>query len=564
MSNRRVAAISCILALSLLALRGEPLPYFRDIAAKAGLADPFFCGSDSVKKYIVESIGSGVALLDYDNDGLLDAFFVTASRFEPFPDGAPTNHLYRNNGKGGFTRVTQQAGLDASGWGQGVCAGDFDNDGFTDLFVTYWGANRLYRNSGKGTFLDVSTSVGFPTATRWGAGCAFLDYDRDGRLDLFVANYLAFDQRTVPLPGASPTCRWKGIPVLCGPVGLPGESNLLYRNEGGGRFRDVSATSGVAAVRDRYSMSVTTLDFDHDRWPDIYVAVDSKPSILFRNNRNGTFTDVAVEAGVAYSEDAREQSGMGSAAGDFDGDGRLDLVKTNFIDDTANLYRNLGDGTFEDRVHATGMGKNTSFMGWGTGFLDYDNDGWPDIFMVNGHVYPEMETKVAGQPYRQRAILYRNVEGKRMEDVSARAGAVAERHSSRGAAFGDFDNDGGVDVFVNNMNERPSLLRNEGPRGNFVSLRLDGVKSNRSAIGARVTVWAGGRKQVQEVRSGSSFFSHSDLRLHFGLGPAASADRIEIEWPYGDLRETIGKVDTGQFVTITEGRGVTGTVRHAR
>lgn len=528
------------------------------------MTDVFFCGADNAKRYIVESIGSGAALFDYDNDGLLDAFFVTASRFEPFPDGPPTNHLYRNNGKGGFTRVTQQSGLGASGWGHGVCAGDYDNDGFTDLFVTYWGANRLYRNSGKGTFLDVSASAGFPTATRWGAGCAFLDYDRDGRLDLFVANYLVFDQRRVPLPGASPACRWKGIPVLCGPVGLPGESNLLYRNEGGGRFRDVSAASGVAAVRDRYSMSVTTLDFNHDRWPDIYVAVDSKPSILFRNNRNGTFTDVAVEAGVAYSEDAREQSGMGSAAGDFDGDGRLDLVKTNFIDDTANLYRNLGDGTFEDRVHATGMGKNTSFMGWGTGFFDYDNDGWPDIFMVNGHVYPEMERKVEGQPYRQRAILYRNIDGKRVEDVSGRAGAVAERHSSRGAAFGDFDNDGGVDVFVNNMNERPSLLRNESPRGNFISLRFEGVRSNRSAIGARVTVWAGGRKQVQEVRSGSSFFSHSDLRLHFGLGSANGAERIEIEWPYGDLRETIGKVDAGQFVTITEGRGVTGAVRHAR
>jgi len=307
-------------------------------------------------------------------------------------------------------------------------------------------------------------------------------------------------------------------------------------------------------------MSVTPLDFNHDGWLDIYVAVDSQPSLLFRNNRDGTFTDVAVEAGVAYSEDGREQSGMGSAAGDFDGDGQLDLVKTNFIDDTSNLYRNNGDGTFEEIVHRSGMGRNTKYMGWGVGFLDFDNDSWPDIFMVNGHVYPEIESKIPSSFYRESSLLYRNLEGKKVEDVSESAGpGVTARHSARGLALGDYDNDGNVDIFINNMNERPSLLRNGVSGGHFVSLTLVGSKSNRSAIGARVSLFAGGRRQVQEVRSGSTFMSQSDLRLHFGLGAAGTIDRIEIEWPYPKSSEVISGFKADQFVTITEGRGVTGT-----
>jgi len=551
------AALAIVAAAS-----GESRALFVDVAAKAGLTGVSFCGSDTNKKYILESIGNGVALIDYNNDGLLDAFFVTASRLEGFANGqTPTHRLYRNRGDGSFADVTRQAGLDGSGWGQGVCAGDYDNDGYTDLLVTYYGGNRLYRNSPEGRFQEVATQAGLPRTMRWSTGCAFVDYDRDGRLDLFIANYIVFDKAAIPLPGTSPNCKWKGVDVLCGPMGLPGETNQLFHNEGNGRFREVSESSGIAAVKDRYSLSVTPLDFDRDGWTDIYVAVDSKASILYRNNRNGTFTDVAVEAGAAYREDGREQAGMGSAAGDMDGDGHLDIVKTNFIDDTPNIYRNLGDGAFEDMVHSSGAGRNTMFMGWGTVFFDFDNDRRPDIFMVNGHVYPELEARLPDQPYRQRSILYRNVDGKRFEDVSAQGGpAVLARHAGRGLAAGDFDNDGFVDLFLNNMNEPPSLLRNSGAAAagtaNFLSLRLVGVKSNRSAIGARVTVSAGGRSQVQEVRSGSSFLSQSDLRLHFGLGPATAADRIEIQWPYAGSRDVIGGVKAGQFLTVVEGRGI--------
>jgi hypothetical protein len=554
---------SCVALASLAALWAVDgqIPRFVDIAAKAGLNDIFYCGSDTAKKYIIEALGGGVALIDYDNDGFPDVFFVTGSRLEGFPPGKePTNQLYHNNHDGTFTAVTREAGLAQSGWGQGVCAGDYDNDGYTDLFVTYYGQNHLYRNTGHGRFVDVTQEAGLVESSRWSTGCAFLDYDKDGKLDLFVAEYIVFDKEKVPPPGTSPNCKWKGEPVMCGPKGLPAGINRLFHNEGGGRFRNVSESSGIASAGGRYSMSVTPLDFDHDGWPDIYVAVDSQPSLLFRNNHDGTFTNVAVEAGVAYSVDGREQSGMGSAAGDFDGDGNLDLVKTNFIDDTSNLYRNNGDGTFEEMVHASGMGRNTNYMGWGVGFLDFDNDGWPDIFMVNGHVYPEIESKIPFSSYRESSLLYRNLEGKKVADVSGSAGpGVSARHSARGLALGDFDNDGAVDIFINNMNERPSLLKNSGSTNHFVSLLLVGSKSNRSAIGARVGLYAGGRRQVQEVQSGSTFMSQSDLRLHFGLGGAERIDRVEIEWPYPNAREIISGFKADQFVIITEGRGVTGS-----
>ena len=531
-----------------------------DIAKQVGLTDNLYCGGEKTKKYIIETLGGGVALFDYNNDGYVDVFFVTGTTLAGFPAGQePSNQLYRNNKDGTFTNATKEAGLVRSGWGQGACVGDYDNDGFDDLFVTYYGQNYLYRNSGTGTFVDSTESAGLKQETRWGTGCAFLDYDRDGNLDLFVANYIVFDKDKTPVSGASSNCQWKGYPVLCGPLGLPGGTNQLFHNEGGSKFKNVSENSKVSAVSNTYSLSVTPLDFDHDGWPDIYVAVDSKPSILFRNNRDGTFTDVGLSAGVAFNEEGYAQAGMGTAAGDFDGDGNLDLVKTNFIDDTANLYRNGGDGTFDDYARRTEIGTNKKFLGWGTGFVDYDNDAWPDIFMVNGHVYPELEGKVPDSPFRQRSILYRNVNGKRLVDVSESAGSgVTAKHSSRGVAFGDFDNDGDVDIFVNNMNEPPSLLRNEGGNSkSFLSLRLVGVKSNRDGIGARVTVTAQATRQVQEVRSGSSFMSHSDLRLHFGLGSANSVDKIEIQWPFAGSNETIINLGSNQFVTITEGKGVT-------
>ncbi len=551
-------------ALALLWAAADSVPALVDIGVKAGLTDVFYCGSDTAKKYIIETLGGGVALIDFDNDGYPDVFFVSGSRLEGFPPGErPTNQLYHNNRDGTFSKITSEAGLSESGWGQGVCAGDYDNDGNIDMFVTYFGQNHLYRNDGRGHFADVTKESGISQAIRWSTGCAFLDYDKDGKLDLFVADYIVFDQEKVPLPGTSPNCKWKGEAVMCGPKGLPGGTNRLFKNEGNGRFRDVTVQAGIESPGPRYSLSVTTLDFDHDGWPDIYVAVDSQASILYRNNRNGTFTDVAVEAGVAYSEDGREQSGMGSAAGDFDGDGRLDLVKTNFIEDTANLYRNTGNGLFEDIVHSTGLAANRKYMGWGVGFLDVDNDGWPDIFMVNGHVYPELESKSSVYFYRQRSILYRNLDGRNFADVSESSGpGVLARHSARGLALGDYDNDGNVDIFVNNMNERPSLLRNSGSGNHFASLRLVGSKSNRSAIGARVTLYSGGRGQVQEVRSGSTFLSQSDLRLHFGLGRSDRVDRVEIEWPFAGVKETVAGFKADEFVTITEGRGVTATQRY--
>ena len=555
---RRSALLVGVVAVVIVILRGAAVPLFEDVAAKVGLTDEFYCGSDTAKKYILESIGNGVALIDYDNDGFLDAFFVSASRFEGFPKGqAPSHQLYRNRHNGSFEKVTQAAGLNGAGWGQGVCAGDYDNDGLTDLVVTYYGQNRLYRNSRSGRFEDVAAEAGLPRATRWSTGCAFLDYDRDGRLDLFIANYLVFDKEKIPLPGASPNCRWKGVDVLCGPLGLPGESNQLFHNEGNGRFADVTVSSRVATVGGRYSLSVTPLDFDYDGWTDIYVAVDSKASILYRNNGDGTFTDVAVEAGVAYRDDGRDQAGMGSTAGDLDGDGRLDLVKTNFIDDTPNVYRNQGGGTFEDVVHSVGAGRNMKVMGWGVAFLDFDDDMRPDLFMVNGHVYPELQSRLSDQAYRQPFLLYRNVDGKKLLDVTEGTGLAAMApHSSRGLAVGDYDNDGDVDIFVNNMNERPSLLRNRGNEMRSLSLRLVGVRSNRSAIGARVTLTAGGRRQVQEVRSGSTFLSQSDLRLHFGLGKTETVDRIDIEWPYPGSKSSISKVQARQFLTIVEGKDI--------
>ena len=553
---RTVAIATLAMPLPLVA---EP-PVFVDVAAEAGLTDVFRCGRDDRKDYILEALGGGVALLDFDRDGLLDAFFVSGSTMEGFPAGqAPSNHLYRNNGDGSFSNVTDRAGLTSSGWGQGACVGDIDNDGFDDLFVTYFGENRLYRNNGEGAFSDITLESGMGQETRWSAGCAFLDYDIDGQLDLFVANYLVFEKDRIPAKGSGPSCQWKGQPVLCGPRGLPGETNQLFRNLGEGRFSDVSEESGVASVTDRYSLSVTPLDYNSDGWPDVYVAVDSQASILFQNEGDGTFTDVGVFAGAALDENGGVQAGMGSAAADLNGDGRLDLVKTNFIEETSNVYMSSGSESFEDRVHAMGAGISVNYMGWGVGTPDFDRDTWPDVFVVNGHIHPEIEGVVPNNPYRQERLLYRNIEGRRLERVKPPAGsAILAAHTSRGLAVGDYDNDGDTDVFVNNMNQHPSLLRNDSqPAGGFLSLHLIGTKSNRSAIGARVTVSAGSRVIVQEVRSGSSFMSSNDLRLHFGLGDSVQVDRIEVDWPYRSSRETLADLAPDQFLQITEGEGIT-------
>lgn len=539
----------------------SPLVRFIDVARKAGIDVRMMNGEAETKKYIFESTGSGVALIDSDRDGYQDIFLVNGSRLDAFvPSSAPTNHLFHNNRDGTLTDVTARAGVGSSGWGQGVCVGDFDNDGFDDLFVTYYGRhNILYHNNGDGTFTDVTAMAGLEGPARnWSTGCAFLDYDRDGRLDLFVASYVDFNPATVGLPGSGPNCLSRGVAVFCGPRGLPAARSYLYRNQGNGKFSDVSAQVGIRKASDCYGLGVLTGDFENRGWPDIYVACDSTPSLLFRNNGDGTFVERGVQAGIAYNEDGHEQAGMGVSAGDYDADGLLDIFKTNFEDDVPDLYHNEGDGTFTFRTFDAKLGSNLKYLGWGGGFFDYDNDGWPDIFIANGHVYPELENHHHPESeFRQRNLLYHNSGNGRFEDVTSVAGPGLDlRRSGRGVAFGDLNNDGRLDILINNQNDPPTLLRNEGEiPGHWISIRTVGTKSNRDGIGARVTLVAGGRRQIQEVRSGGSYLSQNDLRVHFGLGSATKADRIEVRWPSGATDQVEG-ASADQCLTVEEGRGL--------
>src|SRR5216110_3890115 len=440
-----------------------PLANFMDIGEKAGLTMTNVFGGVDTKKYIIETTGTGIAIFDYDNDGWPDIFVVNGTTLEGFPSGqAPINHLYRNNHDGTFLDVTLKAGLAAGGWGQGVCVGDYDNDGWEDLYVSYYGKNRLYHNQ-HASFVDVADKAGVAgNGKAWGTGCAFVDYDRDGLLDLMVANYVDFNVSTAPAPGERASCVWKGVPVMCGPRGLPGAKNILYHNVGGGKFENVSAKAHIDQTSGHYAFSVSTFDFDDDGWPDIYIACDSTPSILYHNNRDGTFTDVAVTAGAAFNEDGREQAGMGSTIGDFDGDGRLDIFKTNFSDDTATLYRNNGNGTFDDVTYAAGLGLHTQYLGWGTMFMDFDNDCWPDLLLVNGHVYPEVDKFKLGSDYQEPRILYRNTGKGTFEDVSSASGpAILRKASGRGLAISDLWNNGKIAAVITNMGEAPSLLVNQ-------------------------------------------------------------------------------------------------------
>jgi hypothetical protein len=531
---------------------------FVNVAREAGLTVKTIFGGEGENKYLVETTGCGVAFFDYDRDGWLDIFLVNGWRLAAFPAGLePSNHLFRNNGDGTFTDVTVKAQLVRSGWGQGVCVGDYDNDGFDDLFVTYWGFNALYKNKGDGTFTDVSEKAGVSgTRQRWNTGCAFLDYDRDGHLDLFIANYIDFDLKTAPLPETGP-CLYKGVPVACGPPGLSGGVNILYRNNGNGTFTDVSEKAGITKTNGTYGLGVLTADFDNDGWVDIYVANDSAPSALYRNNTDGSFTDVGLESGCAYSQDGKPQAGMGVSAGDYDRDGWLDIFKTNFSDDTSNLYRNLGKGVFDDVVFATGIGVNTLWLGWGCGFFDMDNNGWLDILVCHGHVYPEVEKLKGNYSYRQPKVLYQNLENGRFKDISQDVGGpVVELAASRGCAFGDFDNDGDVDVVVNNVNSYPQLLRNDfSGRNHWIHVRTIGTKSNRSGIGARITCVTGKVQQINEVRSGGSYISQNDLRVHFGLGEATKVDVLEIRWPSGQV-DTLKDVPANQVIEVKEGTGI--------
>jgi hypothetical protein len=536
----------------------KPIANFTDVAEKAGLTMQEIFGGTDTKKFIIETTGTGVAIFDYDNDGWPDIFLVNGTRLGAAPSGpAPSNHLYRNNHDGTFTDVTAKAGLAATGWGQGVCVGDYDNDGWEDLYITYYGKNRLYHNQ-DGVFSEVAERAGVAGSGKaWGTGCAFVDYDRDGRLDLVVANYVDFDLATAPAPGEHPTCIWKGVPVMCGPRGLPGSRNILYHNQGDGTFEDVTTKAHIDRTDGHYAFSVSTLDFDEDGWPDIFIACDSTPSILYRNNHDGTFTDVAVTAGAAFNEDGREQAGMGSTVADYNGDGHLDIFKTNFSDDTSTLYRSNGDGTFTDATSAAGLGLYTQYLGWGTMFFDFDNDGWPDLILVNGHVYPEVDSQHLGSNYKEPRILYRNNGDGTFTDISASAGpGITTVASSRGLAVGDLWNDGRISAVISNMNAAPSLLVNQVRNSNhWIAIRLVGTKSNRDGIGARISVKAANRTLVDEVRSGSSYISNSDMRLHFGLGTVAKIEWIEVRWPSG-LVEKFADLGVDATHTVKEGTGV--------
>jgi len=535
-----------------------------DVAAEAGLVHPSLYGGVDRKRFIIETNGAGAAFLDYDGDGWLDALVLSGTRLAPgsrelqrFPRGeAPSNRLYRNNRDGTFRDVTERAGLVRSGWASSVCAGDYDNDGWLDLFLTYYGRNVLYRNVSGERFEDVTEAAGLAApGTRWGSGCSFLDYDRDGRLDLFLAHYLVLDLATTPEPGEGQNCLWKGIPVNCGPKGLPSDSNQLFRNEGDGRFRDVSEASGIARVTERYPMTAAAADLDEDGWVDLYVACDSTAAIFYRNNRDGTFSDVAVRAGNAYDGLGNAQAGMGLAVNDYDRDGRLDLLKTHFADDVPALYRNLGRGLFEDVAMTAGLGAFNRHVEWGAGMPDLDNDGWPDVFYVTGNVYPEIERVMPQYPHRGPLVLFRNLAGRRFQLASEQSGPAARvMRSSRGAAFGDFDNDGDVDVLTMNMNEPPSLLRNDyGGSNGWLQVKLVGRRSNRLGLGATVIVSSGGSRQARAVLSQTSYYSHDDLRLHFGLGLAGRADQVEVRWPSGGV-DVLTDVAGRRVVTIEEGQ----------
>jgi len=536
----------------------DPLGFaFAEVAEQAGLEAVTVFGGRGHNRYLLETTGCGVALIDYDGDGRLDVFLVNGTTLEGFPEGqAPTSHLYRNRGGGRFDDVTVAAGLVQSGWGQGACVGDYDNDGHEDLYVTYYGRNRLYRNGGKGRFEDVTAEAGLGSdRVRWGTGCAFVDYDLDGKLDLFAANYIDLDLKTAPTPDSG-LCRYKGIPVACGPPGLPGGKNVLYRNRGDGTFEDVSAKTGILAAQGTYGLGVVTLDFDDDGRVDLYVANDSNPSILYRNRRDGTFEDVGVMAGCAYSQDGKPQAGMGVAVGDYDRNGTMDLFKTNFAGDTSTLYHNMGGGLCEDRTFTGGIGLNTRWLGWGVGFDDLDRNGWLDVFVVNGHVYPEVAQLATEAGYEQRKVVYRNLRNGRFDDVTDRLGPPATTpRAGRGAAFGDIDNDGDVDVVVNNVHARPDLFRLESRnRNHWLTVKLVGTRSNRSAIGTRIRCVAGDLVQREEVRGGGSYMSQNDLRAFFGLGTATRVDRLEVHWPSG-LAESWLDLPVDRILTLQEGRG---------
>ena len=547
-------------------IEGTPLGVsFVEAATESGLTGKTIYGGELKNIYLLETTGCGLAFYDYDNDGWVDLFLVNGWRLDGFPKGQePHCRLFKNNRDGTFTDVSIGSGLEhKTGWGQACCVGDYNNDGNDDLFVTYYGQNALYRNNGNGTFTDVTVQAGLTQPgpkIRWNSGCTFLDYDKDGHLDLFVANYVDFDLKTAPKPEDGP-CTYKGILVACGPPGLPGGKNILYHNKGDGTFEDVSEKSGMWTAVGTYGLSVAASDLDGDGWTDIYVANDSAPATLYQNQKDGTFRDIAIEAGAALSAEAKPQAGMGVSIGDYNRDGKFDVVKTNFAGDTDSLYTNLGDGNFEDRTYPGGLGVNTRLLGWGVGFFDMDNDGWLDILMSNGHVYPEVDNSKADLKYAEHKYLYRNLRNGRFEEVTEKGGpGILENAPARGCAFGDYDNDGDIDIAVNCVNAPPQLLRCDSTLNrNWIKIKLAGTKSNRTGIGSRVSVTAMTSPtaerplvQIEELRSGGSYFSQNDLRLHFGLEQAKHVDLVQVNWLSGQV-DQFRNLEANRLYVLQEG-----------
>lgn len=535
----------------------KPFSRFVNVAASAGLTQPIVYGNPKHNTYIVEVNGAGCAFFDYDNDGWMDVLILGGRTL----DGTPPvsgNRLYRNNRDGTFADVTDKSGLASPGWACGVCVGDYDNDGFEDLFITYYGQNKLFHNNGDGTFTDVTAKAGLIQPRRYfGSGCTFIDYNRDGLLDLFVSNYVEIDLENAPKPSLDvPNCNFEGVPTNCGPGGLGFPQHFLYRNNGDGTFTDVSKESGIADIRGSYGFTAVVFDADEDGWPDIFVACDATPSLLLLNNRDGSFREEAMLRGVALSRDGNLMGGMGVGIGDYNLDGHVDLFKTHFVNQAPGLYRNNGKGEFDDVTLVAGLGAERRFTSWGTGIVDFDNDGYPDIFVVAGTVAPELEPVYQKYPARNPRMVWRNQGNDTFVQVGNELGtAVSEPYVSRGAAFGDFDNDGDLDILIMNRNDPPSLLRNDAPEANhWLKIRLEGTKSNRSAIGSRVVVQYGGKVQAQCVTSQASFLSSNDPRLHFGLGPAMTA-AIRVYWPNG-LSETFPNIAANQLVSIREGQGI--------
>jgi enediyne biosynthesis protein E4 len=541
-------ALSALFAIALPAFKAN----FEDIATRSGLTGSNTYGGLNRKDYILETTGNGVAIFDYDGDGRNDIFIANGTRLNSSPSDKTLPQIYHNEGNGKFVDVSAKAGFNRSGWSQGVCVGDYDNDGHPDLLVTAYGHNTLYRNRGDGTFEDATEKAKLPVSgIRYGSGCSFFDYDHDGYLDFFVANYVDLDLTKTPHPGQGDFCVWKDIPVMCGPRGLPLGHNVLYHNNRDGTFTDVSEASGISKPGGRYGLGVVTADFDNDGWPDIYVACDMTPSLLFHNLHNGTFEERGAEAGVAFNADGSLQAGMGVSVADYDNDGFLDIAKTNFSGDLTSLYHNDDGKFFTDLSHEAGLGVR-QLLGWGIAFVDVDDDGWRDLVIANGHVYPEVEGKQLGDTYLQPTVLFHNLGTGKFQDVTAQAGpAFQVPRPARGLAVGDLDGDGRPEIVIVNMNATPSLLKNNGPHGHYLNIALTGTKSNRSAIGARATIKVAGRTMIDQVMSGGSYYSQSSFTLHFGLGQNAQVDSIEIRWPSGAVQK-IGKTAADQLLKVTE------------